>query len=239
MSAISQATAAPEVAGLATGRARIGDIKPRIAGFAAIAFVVSVVVQNIIRGTAAPANDASSGEVLAYFADNRAMTFVFVGSFVVNAAALATFLGATMRRLLAGSRSGWAITGGVGAVAVVVLFAIVVAAEQALSVVAGQDQPSVAAIEALWALHNSAFTVLYVALAIALVGLARAGVGAGLTPKAFDRVAPIGGGLLAVGAIAGPAIAAGEAMPLFGLAGIGFLVWLAFLLGTGLRLVRR
>jgi hypothetical protein len=238
MTAVSHVTPAPEVANPAADRARTGDIKTRIAGFAAIAFVISVAVQNIVRGSSAPANDASGGEVLSYFADHRAITFVVAGSFVVNAAALATFLGATMRRLLAGSRPAWAVTGGVGAVGVVVLFAMVVASEQALYVVAGQDQASVAAVEALWALHNSAFSVLFAALAVALTGLALAGVGAGVTPKAFERIAPVGGALLAVGAIAGPAIAAGEAMPLFGLAGIGFLVWLAFLLTTGLRLVR-
>ena len=80
--------------------------------------------------------------------------------------------------------------------------------------------------------------MLYLSLAIALLGLSRAGVAAGLTPRAFERLAPIGAALLAVGAIAGPAIVAGDAMPVFGLAGLGFVVWLAFLVSTGLRLVR-
>ena len=34
--------------------------------------------------------------------------------------------------------------------------------------------------------------------------------------------------MLLVGTLAGPSIAAGDAMPLFGVAGIGFLIWLAF-----------
>ena len=37
------------------------------------------------------------------------------------------------------------------------LFAIVVAGEQALSVTAQRTQPNLAAIEALWTLHNSVF----------------------------------------------------------------------------------
>jgi hypothetical protein len=82
------------------------------------------------------------------------------------------------------------------------------------------------------------FSVLYVLLATALFGLGRAGVAAGITPRIFDRLAPVGAGLLVVAAAAGPAIAAGEAMPVFALGGIGFLTWLGFLVTTGRRLVR-
>ena len=115
---------------------------------------------------------------------------------------------------------------------------MVVGAEQALSVVASRTQPNIGAIEALWALHNSVFTVLDLFIAAALLGLSRAGIAAGITPRAFRRLAPIGSALLLVGAFAGPSIAAGDAMPLFGLAGIGFVIWLAFLATTGTRLVR-
>lgn len=73
---------------------------------------------------------------------------------------------------------------------------------------------------------------------MALLGLSRAGVAAGLTPRAFERVAPVGAGLLLAGAITGPSIAAGDAMAVFALSFIGFAVWLGFLVSTGLRLVR-
>ena len=214
------------------------DIGARLAGLGAIAFVAVVVLQNVIRGSSAPSNGASGEEVLAHYADHRATTFVLVATFVVGGAGLATFLGGAMRRMLAGSRPGWAITGLVGVAGVMGLFAVVVAAEQALSVVATADRPDLGAIEALWAFHNSAFSVLSLSLAIALLGLCRAGVGAGLTPRAFELLAPAGAGLLALGAIAGPAIAGGDAMPVFGLSAVGFAVWLAFLVSTGLRLVR-
>jgi hypothetical protein len=115
---------------------------------------------------------------------------------------------------------------------------VVVAAEQAVSVIAHSDSPDLGAVQALWALHNSAFTVLHIALAVALVGLAKAGVAAGVTPAVFDRLAPVGGALLAAGSIAGPFIAAGEAMPVMGVALLGFVTWLAFLVTTGQRMVR-
>ena len=221
-----------------TPRLALGDISARAAGLGGITFAATVLAQNIIRGASAPANGASTKEVLTHYTDHRALTFVLVATFVLSAVGLAVFLGGAMRRLLASERRGWALTGYVGGVGIMALFAIVVGAEQALSVVATRGQPNVGAIEALWALHNSVFTVLDVFIAAALIGLSRAGIAAGITPAAFRKLAPVGSAMLLVGALAGPSIAAGDAMPLFGVAGIGFLIWLAFVATTGLRLVR-
>jgi len=48
----------------------------------------------------------------------------------------------------------------------------------------------------------------------------------------------VGTALLIIGVVAGPAIAGGDAVALFAVAGLGFLIWLAFLIVTGIRLVR-
>lgn len=219
-------------------RRALGDISARLAGAGAITFAAVVVGQNLLRGASAPSNGATSSEVLNHYADHRAVTPVLIASYVISALALAVFLGGAMRRLIAGDRRGWALTGFIGATCVMALFALVVGAEQALSVVARGNEPDTGAIQALWALHNSVFAVLDLSIAVALLGLSRAGVAAGITPRVFGRLAPVGSALLLVGTLAGPLIAAGDAMPLFGLAGLGFLVWLAFLLATGLRMVR-
>ena len=216
----------------------LGDIKARAAGVGALAFAAIVVLQNVVRGAAAPANDATGKEVLAHYADHRAITVVLASTFVLSAVGLAVFLGGVMRRLLAGDRPAWAYTGAVGAIGIMTVFAVLVGTEEALSVVATGSEPNVASIEALWALHNSVFTVLLLSVGVALLGLARAGVAAGITPRAFDRLAPVGCALLALAAAAGPFIAAGDAMPVFGLGAAGFLIWLAFLVTTGRRLVR-
>ncbi len=219
-------------------RRAVGDISAKLAGIGGLAFAGIVLLQNIIRGGSAPANGATSAEVLTHYNDHRAITFVLVATFVLSGVGLAFFLGGAMRHLMATERRGWALTGFVGATGVMALFGVVVGAEQALSVVATHSQPNIGAIEALWALHNSVFTVLDIFIAIALLGLSRAGIAAGLTPRAFGRLAPVGSALLLVGTFAGPSIAAGDAMPLFGLAGVGFVIWLAFLAATGIRLVR-
>ncbi len=223
----------------AAPRPALGDISTRLAGAGAITFAVTVVAQNIIRGGSAPANGATTAEVLTHYADHRALTFVLIATYVVSGIGLFTFLGGAMRRLVASSKRGWAFTGLVGATSIMAMFSVVVAAEQALSAVATRGQPDIGgAVEALWTLHNSVFSVLNLSIAAALMGLSRAGVAAGITPRAFRRLGPVGAAMLVVGTLAGPAIAIGDAMPLFGVAGLGFLVWLSFLFTTGLRMIR-
>jgi hypothetical protein len=237
------ATTRPEgptdTTGPTTGRrVATGAISAQIAGAGALTFAVTVIAQNLIRGATAPGNGATGAEVLSHYAGHGATMFVLAATYVVSGLGLAVFLGGAMPRLLATSRRGWAMTGLVGAISVMTLFSVVVAAEQALTVAAHMDRPELGAIQALWALHNSVFTVLDLSIAVALLGLARAGIADGMTPAAFARLAPIGSAMLLVGTIAGPAIAAGHAMALFAVTGLGFLVWLAFLLVTGARLVR-
>jgi hypothetical protein len=222
----------------ATGRSARADIGGAAAGAGAITFAVTVIAQNLIRGASAPGNGASAAEVLTHYSDHRAIIFVLMGTYVLSGIGLAVFLGGALRRMLASSSRGWALSGLVGATCVMALFALVVAAEQALTVVAHQDHLDIGAMQALWALHNSVFTVLDFSIAIALLGLFRAGVADGMTPAVFARLAPVGCGLLLVGTLAGPSIAVGDPMALFGVTALGFLVWLAFLLTTGVRLIR-
>ena len=212
------------------------DHPTRLAGFGALAFVAVVILQNLVRGSSAPGNGASASEVLDHFADTRGITFLLVCTFVVSAVSLATFLGGTMRRL--GASTGWAGTGYLGGAGILILFGVSLASEQALSVIAHGDDPDLAAVSALWALHNSVFTVLLLFLGIALFGLSRAGVAAGITPRVFGWLAPVGSVMLAISCAAGPATAAGELGGIFGLGLIGFVIWLAFLAATGFRLVR-
>jgi len=219
-------------------RRSAGDISARLAGLGAIGFATTVIAQNLIRGAGAPANDASGAEILTHYADHRTMTTVLVASYALGIVSILVFLGGSATRLVRSDRPGWAVTGLLGAAGVTALFAVVVGCEQALSVAATRDLTGLGAIDALWSLHNSVFAVLDASIALALVGLSRAGISAGITPRPFRWLAPVGAGMLVVGTLAGPAIAAGDAMPLFGVAGLGFVVWLSFLITTGVRLVR-
>ena len=220
-----------------TRRVPAGDISNRAAGLGALGFAGVVVLQNILRASA-PQPGADLDDVVRHFADHRALTVTLTATFVVGLCSLALFIGGTLRRLAATDRRGWAVLGAFGACTLVALFAGVLASEQALSVVAVGKAPDMGAVQALWNLHNSVFTVNLLFIGIALVGLSRAGIAADITPRPFRVLAPVGAGLLTVGTLSGPYIANGEAMPLFGVSVIGFVVWLAFLATTGRRLIR-
>ena len=173
-----------------------------------------------------------------HYADHARHQFLLVSMFVISGIGLATFLGGAMRRLTASDRPG------------VGLHRLprrrrhpdpllrAAGCEQALSVVAHGDHPDLGAVAALWALHNSVFTVLLLFIGIALFGLSRAGVAAGITPRVFGWLGPVGIGH-ARRLVRSPDRPSPPAKPVppVGLAVLGFVIWLAFLVTTGLRLV--
>jgi len=212
------------------------DLGERVAGVGAVGFAALVVVQNVVRGSAPLPGDEMS-EVVSYFGDHRATMVALLLTFVASLCCLVSFLGGVARRLLHSQRRGFATLGLVGAATVIAMFSGVVASEQALSVVARTSDPDRGAASALWALHNSIFTVNLLFIGLALVGLSRAGIAAGVTPRWFGPLAPIGAALLAGGTVAGPFIAAGDAPGVFAVSVIGFMTWLLFLVSTGVRLI--
>jgi hypothetical protein len=221
-----------------TPRSSTGDLSTRAAGWGALTFAIVVIIQNLIRGASAPGNGASSAQLLSHYSGESAITFVLVATYVVSGIGLVVFLGGITRHLLATRRPGWALTGVLGAIGIMIIFSLVVAAEQSLTVAAHMHHPDLGAIQAIWALHNSIFSILDFSIAVALLGLSKATIAAGMTPKVFTKLAPAGAAMLVVSTVAGPAIAGGHAMALFGVGGLGFLIWLAFMITTGVRLVR-
>ena len=176
-----------------TGRSATGDLSSRAAGWGALTFAVVVIAQNVIRGAFAPGNGASAAKVLSDYSGDGAIPYVLAATYVVSGVGMAVFLGGVTRHLLATSRRGWAMTGVVGAIGIMIVFTLVVAAEQALTVVAHMDRPDLGALQAVWALHNSTFTVLDLWIAIALLGLSRAAV------AAIGRVRAAGQALRGIG----------------------------------------
>ena len=70
--------------------------------------------------------------------------------FVISGLGLVVFLGGVMRDLLSSARRGWALAGFVGGIAILSLFSFLVAAETALTVIAGHAHPSPGAVEAIF-----------------------------------------------------------------------------------------
>jgi hypothetical protein len=202
-------------------------------------FTVVVIIQNVLRGMAAPANDAAASEVLAHYRDDTAMALVLTAMFVVSGLCIAGFVAELLRRLVRRGADPWTFVGAIGAVGVIAMFSVVVAAEAALVGAAGRADPSLATVDALWLTHNAVFAVLGLSLGTALLGLARAGVAAGLTPAFFRWLAPVGAGGLCLGAAAAPVLADGSVMAAMAPSLLGFVTWLAFLVSTSRRMVRQ
>ncbi len=212
------------------------DQSLRWAGAGGIAFAAIVLAQNALRA-GAPANDASPHDVVAYFHDHRALEWALVVTFVASGFALARYCGGVWRAVTGSAPAArdWLVTGLLGVAGIVAIFGSMVACEVAMTV-AARHATATTTVTTLWALHNALFGLLNLMLAIALLGLSRAAVAAGIAPRAFTTIGAIGAGLHAFGACFAPAIAE-KSSPAMVPAALGFLCWLAFLAVSGWRLM--
>lgn len=202
-----------------------------------LGFALTVIAQNLIRGASAPLNNATSADVIAHFGNDTATSLVLGLTFVAGAFCLTAFVGELIRR--GGLRSAAALMGLLGAAMVMALFGTVVGLESALVAAAHRVTPNPGTVDALWLAHNAVFAVLGLALAVALTGLALTGVEAGLTPRVFRWLAPLGAVLLCVEAATSVVSADGRFLAGMFISLVGFLVWLGFLIATSLTMVRR
>jgi hypothetical protein len=211
----------------------------RVLSMGGAAFTAIVIAQNLIRGASAPQNDAPITDVLEHYRDDTGIAVLLTAMFVLGGACLTGFVAELTRRLWRRGSEVWTTVGLIGAIGVIGTFSLVVAAEAALVGAAGRENPDLGTIDALWLTHNAVFSILGLALAMALLGLGRAGAAAGLTPAFFRWLAPVGATALCIGAAGAPVEADGTAMAAMLPALIGFLVWLALLVSTSVRMVRR
>jgi hypothetical protein len=112
----------------------------------------------------------------------------------------------------------------------------VTAADVAIAAYIHRGAADPAVVEGLWVLHNSVFGFVMASIGAALAGLTIAAARTGLLSKRWGIAGPVGAALLIVGAATTPAMIDGGATLLVGLA--GFLVWLAFVVRTGVALLR-
>lgn len=224
----------------ATGRTDTGvgpDAGLRWAGAAGIAFAVIVIAQNALRA-GAPANDASTADVVRYFHDHRGLEWFLVVTFVVSGVAIARWTGGLWQVVTARAPEArdWLVTGFLGVVGIVAIFASMVSCEVGLVVASRDASRASTVVPTLWTLHNSLFAILNLLLAIALLGLSRAAVRAGAAPRAFAVISVAGAVLHAIGACFAPALAE-KASPAMAFSGVGFVCWLAFLIASGWRMM--
>lgn len=227
------------VEGATRENARSRFVRGRLVGAAAIAFAVSVVVENAMYAfPAAPTYSAPIEEVLAYYAANRDSVAIATGVVALSLPLLLVFVtglhGLVERRGAAGA--DWSRLALAAGATLSAIFALVNVLQIGLELSAGGLAEPTPAFELLWRVHAAAFVFALPVLGTTFIGAALAAHASGLTPAWQRLLGLVGGSLLLAAGLGNLAIADGSALLFVGLA--GFAAWLVWLLATGVRLVR-
>jgi hypothetical protein len=232
---MSTAEALPATSGAAKAVTRTSE---QLAGLGGLAFLVLIVVQNLLKLATNPSNSATAAQIVRFAHHDAWSVDLLVVTYVIGFPCLFLFAGGLSRRCseLAPESEIWSRLGrsSVGVVAVLfgfvnVLQIVIVAARDSLA-----GDPTLATT--LWTLHNAVFTLNLLAVAGALLGLGRAAAIAGLVPRGIGRLASVGALLLAVAAA--PAVAEVHGSKLLALGLVGFVCWLVLLATAGVALLR-
>jgi len=223
----------------ATTPARSGFVRGRLVGAAAIAFVVSVVIENAVFAvTGAKAYGDPIEEVLAYYAANRDSVAIASGLVALYLPLLLVFLtglhGLVERR--GGAGADWSRLALAAGATVSAIFVLVNVLQIGLVLSAGGLTEPTPAFELVWRAHAAAFALALPTLGTTFIGSALAAHASGLTPAWQRLLGLVGGSLLLAAGLGNLAIADGSPLLFVGL--LGFAAWLVWLLATGVRLVR-
>lgn len=208
----------------------------RVAGVGGLVFVGLLIAQNALRAKG-PSFGAAPAAVSAYFVDHRTVAIIPLGMFPIGMVGIVCFVAGIWTNARDDAGRWWANAGALGAIAIAALFAVVNIIEIALTATAHQLANTPDVVRALWAIHAGAFGLDLGAIAVALVGLSRAALTAGLIPGWTAAISLPGAACLLVASMFTVAIADGG--PWIALALIGFVVWAIFVVVASISLMRR
>lgn len=211
----------------------------RFVGFVALAYAASMIAQNAVYVvTDAPDYRDPLDVILVYHADYATATGITTGLEAVNLPLLLLFVsalyGLVQRRGSAGA--DWSRLALAAGATVSALFAIMIATSITTVITAdGLAEPS-PTFALIWRLHAAVFALVMPALGATFIGAALATHASGLT-RPWQRVLGlIGGGCLI---FAGPGnLAVSDGSPLIYVGVLGLFMWIAWIIATGLRLIR-
>lgn len=207
-----------------------------VGGVGGLVFVATVVVQNAIRGLAAPSAGASTASVVHFYATSRSSALALGALFPLGAAGLAAFIGTLSSRLAPSTRAA-GLAGFLGAAGIFATYTMLVATDIALAGYVHRGAPVAGIVSALWIVHNTVFGVLLVSIAVALAAFTAAASASRVVGSAWKPVGAVGALALAATGAATPALVDGSRV--IGLGLLGFLCWVAFVAATSVTLLRR
>jgi len=211
----------------------------RFVGVIAIAYAASMIVQNaLFAATGAPGYSDPLDVVLTYHAQNQSALAVTSGLEGVNMSLLLLFVtalhGLVQRR--GGIGADWSRLAVAAGATLSALFALTIATHIAIVLAADGLAEPTPAFELMWQLHAAALALSLPALGATFIGAALATHASGLT-RPWQRLLGVAGGNLPILAGLGN-LAIADGSPLLFVGILGLAMWLAWLIVTGLRLIR-
>lgn len=213
----------------------------RIGGLAAIGFAATIVLPNLIAVPAGLPSTGADPDQVSHFFGTRSAVVGLTSALAPAAWLLATVFGAAVVAALhpAERRRGeaWSLVGFAGILIQNATFAGVTATRTALDAVAdqGEAEPGGLAVTPLWVLHEALFTLNGTFLAVALLGLSVAGARTGLLAGWLAALGYVSAGLLFLSASLAFTVVDGG-LGFLGLS--GWLLWVGWLVGYGVTLIR-
>lgn len=211
----------------------------RFVGVIAIAYAASMIIQNaLFAATGAPGYSDPLDVVLTYHAQNQSALAVTSGLEVVNMSLLLLFVtalhGLVQRR--GGMGADWSRLAVAAGATLSALFALTIATHIAIVLAADGLAKPTPAFELMWQLHAAALALSLPALGATFIGAALATHASGLT-RPWQRLLGVAGGSLPILAGLGN-LAIADGSPLLFVGILGLALWLAWLIVTGLGLIR-
>ena len=211
----------------------------RFVGIVAIAYALSMIVQNAMFGSDAPDYSTPISTVLTYHVENQGTLAITSGLETTNMVLLLLFItalyGLIQRR--GGRGADWSRLSVAAGTVFSALSALLIATHIAVVHAANRLTELNPAFELMWQLHAAVLALMLPALGATFIGVALATHASGLTLP-WQRVLGVLGGSLAIGAGFGN-LAIANGSPLIFVGVLGLAMWIVWLVVTGLRLVRR
>ncbi|GAB3713283.1 hypothetical protein [Nocardiopsis nanhaiensis] len=206
----------------------------RLAGIAAIGFAILIVAGNLITVPAGFPHAGSDIEEAAAFFGSHGDAVGLASALIPTAWVLAVLFGAGVFAATRGSEGdrneAWSLVGLAGLILQNAAFCGVIAIRLALA--ATESAPP-----ALWALHDSLFTLNGTFLALALLGLSVSGLRSGVVGRWHTGLGLVSAALLFGSATLTPWVI--EHGGLWGQVGLaGWLLWVVWIVAYGVALVR-
>ena len=228
------------VEGATRENARSRFVRGRLVGAAAIAFAVSVAIENAVLAWTGPRRPTAIRSRKCWPTTRPTAISVAIASGVValSLPLLLVFVtglhGLVERR--GGAGADWSRLALAAGATLSAIFALVDVLQIGLALSAGGLAEPTPAFELVWQVHAAAFALALPTLGTTFIGAALAAHASGLTPAWQRLLGLVGGSLLLAAGLGNLAIADGSALIFVGL--LGFAAWLVWLLATGVRLVR-